>query len=97
MRHPFNENNKEGASANDTDWLLRTPEGELVIQEVKWQRNVADAIRKGETQVGMDFDENPTFRGERIAGAYIAIMDWDVDDRPVKVHVKRVRPVEGDE
>lgn len=93
-RHPFNETRKEGASANGADWLLRTPDGRVALMEVKWYGDQEDAVRKASSQVADDFRENKQYKGLKIEAAYIGIMDWGVDDHPVKIYVKRIRPTE---
>lgn len=90
--HPFNESRKEGASANGTDWLLRTPDGKLVLTEVKWWTDIERAEYKGEPQVVKDLDSHQYYKGEKIVGAYVALVYWDVDDSPMKVYLKRVVP-----
>ena len=93
-RHPFNENTKEGASANGPDWLMRTPGDKLALVEFKWYLDRENATRKGESQVAKSFDDRMSHGGSDIEAAYIAIVDWEVDDEPVKIYVKRVRPGE---
>jgi hypothetical protein len=93
-RHPFNETRKDGASANGSDWLVRTPDRKIALMEVKWYKDSEDAIRKATSQIADDFREHKKCMGMKIEAAYIAVMEWDVDDRPAKVFIKRVRPLE---
>jgi len=93
-RHPFSEHTKEGASANGTDWLMRTPDGKLVMMEIKWYENSEDAVRKGESQAARSFDRRRPYGGSEIEAAYIANVYWKVNDEPIKIYVKRVRPQE---
>lgn len=94
-RHPFNKSTKEGASANGTDWMMRTPAEKLALIEIKWQGNKENAMRKGESQVARSFDEHRPYKGLEVEAAYIAIVDWTVDEEPIKIYVKRVRPEES--
>lgn len=91
-RHPFNDTRKEGVGANGTDWLLRAPDEKLVMVEVKWWGDSTRAELKGGLQVGKEYDVRRPYQGEEILGAYVATMDWSVDDNAVKVFVKRIRP-----
>jgi len=91
-RHPFNDTKKEGASANGTDWLIRTPDEKEAIMEVKWWGDTVRAESKGVLQVTKDFETKSKDEGPRITDAYVAIVDWEVNDEPTKVYVKRVRP-----
>lgn len=95
--HPFNETEKEGSTANGSDWLLRTPDGKVVLAEIKWYENRGEAIRKATTQVADDFKDHQDDPDLKLEGAYIAIMDYNEDnedDSPVKIHVLRVRTQE---
>jgi len=96
-RHPFGEKTREGASARGTDWVMWTPDQKLAMMEIKWYENSEDGIRKGESQVAKNFDEGHSYRDSKLGAAYIAIVDWKVNDDPVKVYVKRVRPKEMQE
>jgi len=93
-RHPFNETKKDGASANGADWLMRTPDGKLALMEVKWYGNWEDGVRKAKSQIVDEFREHKQYRGQEIEAAYIAIMEWSVNDQPVRIYVKQIRPVE---
>ena len=91
-RHPFNKTRKDGVSSNGTDWLLWDSEHKLSIEETKWYERRTDAIKRAAPQVGKDFDDYPYYRGSKIEGGYIVIVDWKMDDSPFKVYVKKVRP-----
>lgn len=90
--HPFNESKKEGASITGPDWLLRTPDGRLVLTEFKWWADSERAEYKGESQVAKNLRDHPYFKDEKVVGAYVATVRWDVDDSPMKVYLKQVVP-----
>ena len=91
-RHPYSDSRKESTGANGPDWLLETPDGKLVIVEVKWWRDKTQAELRGSIQVSKEFDARHPYQGQEIVGAYVVTMEWNLDDEPVKVYVKRVRP-----
>ena len=93
-RHPFNETKKEGISGNGPDNVMRDPEGNLSIVEAKYWNQVESAKMHASSEVARHFDTNPEYNGERIRCAYIAVMDWNMNDDPIQVFVKRVRPEE---
>jgi hypothetical protein len=92
MWHPFSEIRIEGAGGHGTDWLLRTPDGKLALVEIKWWADAESATDRGTPQIAGDFSDHPEYGGEKIVGAYVAIVHWDVSDSPMKVYVKRVLP-----
>jgi hypothetical protein len=95
--HPFNTTEREGADAPGTDWLLRTPDEKVVLTEIKWYENTRDGIKKAKSQVEDDFRDHKDDPHLKLDGAYIAIVDYDEDNRdgrPIRVHVLRVRPKE---
>jgi hypothetical protein len=96
-RHPFSTKDKDGVSANGTDWLMQAPDGKVLLMEVKWYQNREDAIRKASTQVEKDFLQHREDSHWRLEGAYIAIMDYyeeSANGRPIRIHILRVRPKE---
>ena len=95
--HPFNTTRKDGADAPETDWLVRTPEGEAVLLEIKWFENLRDAVRKGKRQVEGDFQEHRDDTDLHIRGAFIAIVGYDEDgsrEGSFFFHILRVSPKE---
>ncbi len=96
-RHPFSTKDKDGASANGTDWLMQAPDGRVVLMEVKWYENRNQAINKATRQVGDDYRDHENDPDVKLEGAYIAIMDYDSDsghDDSIRIHVLKVRPLE---
>jgi hypothetical protein len=91
--HPFNTTEKEGVNAPGTDWLVRTPDGKVVLLEIKWYEDQRQAIRKATTQVEKDFRQHHGDPDLKLEGAYIAIVDYDEDNKngkPFRIHVLRI-------
>ena len=95
-RHPFSRVRKDGASTNGTDWLVRTPDRDLALMEVKWWEDFSMAEKKGESQVAKDLRDHPHYKGERIVRGYVATTEWNIDDSPMRIRIKRV-PREGEQ
>jgi hypothetical protein len=93
-RHPFNDNRKEGVSANGPDWLILTPNQKQVIMETKWWNDSTRAEARASLQVEKDFEHKSKRQELGIVGAYVAIIDWKIDDNPMKIYVKHVIPKE---
>jgi hypothetical protein len=90
--HPFERARKEGSSAHGADWLLRTPDGRLALVEVKWWIDDEGAAIKGQSQLAKNLYNHPEYNGERIVEAYLAIVQWDADDSPMRVYIKKILP-----
>ncbi len=93
-RHPYNESDKDGASANDVDWLLRAPDRKPAITEIKWWADPSRAESRGMVQLSEDYEANRACQGEKV-GAYLMIMDWKGDETPIRVYVKKLEPREN--
>jgi hypothetical protein len=93
-RHPFNERKKDGVSGNDTDHAFWDPERRLSISESKYWGNVEGSLKRGEIQVGAYYDRQRRYNGREVERAYVMAIEWNLNDDPIRVHVKRVRPKE---
>lgn len=92
-RHPFAKTKKENVGSSGTDWLMRDPDGNMVLVEVKWYENRRDAVRKAASQVNDDFQIHKNDSNLDLRAAYIAIVEYDersMNDKPMKIHVLRV-------
>ncbi len=97
-RHPFSRSRKDSAAANGVDWLMRDLDGDTALVEIKWLEDRRNGIRKAAAQVERDFRDCGEDSGFDIKAAYIAIVDYDEENRenkPMKVHVLRVADKEG--
>jgi hypothetical protein len=92
-RHPFSSVRKDSAAANGVDWLMRDPDGNMVLVEVKWFEDRRNGIRRAASQVKDDFHANKHNPDLNLKAAYIAIVEYDEESRentPMKIHVLRV-------
>jgi predicted RNA binding protein YcfA (HicA-like mRNA interferase family) len=97
-RHPFSKTRKDSAAANGTDWLMRDPDGNMVLVEMKWFEDRRNGIRKAASQVEDDFHANKDNSSLNLKAAYIAIVEHDEenrDNKPMRIHVLRVVDKEG--
>ncbi|MDG7011842.1 MAG: hypothetical protein JRN11_06070 [Nitrososphaerota archaeon] len=92
-RHPFNEKRKVGATGNGTDHVFRDPDHKLSISESKYWGQIESALKRGEIQVGTYYDRQRKYQGEEIERGYVMAMDWNLNDDPIRIHVRRVRQV----
>lgn len=92
-RHPFNETRKVGVTGNGTDHVFRDPDHKLSISESKYWGQIESALKRGEIQVGAYYDRRRKYQGEEIERGYVMAMDWNLNDDPIRIHVRRVRPV----
>lgn len=94
-RHPFDgggwklyDSNKLGP---DSVLRLMTAR-QLSYFELKWwEKFKHQALRDARKQVAEDLLLHPCFRGERVGGAFIGILEWDTRRTEMKVFVERVR------
>jgi hypothetical protein len=91
-RHPFNRTKKEGTVANDTDHVIWDPDHRLSIDESKYWGYVHSAMSRSSVQVAAYYDRNRKYHGMKIERAYAMVMEWSLNDDPIRIHVKRVRP-----
>ena len=92
-RHPFSRVRKDNAAANGADWLMRDPDENMVLVEVKWFENRRNGIKKAASQVEKDFRDYNEDPDLDLKAAYIAIVEYDEENRenkPMKVHVLRI-------
>ena len=92
--HPFDDTGKRGADARGTDWLMRTPDGELVLMEIKWYEDEPDACKKAVVQLEKDFEKHRMELEPDLRGAFIAIVGYDEenpDGKTFRANVLRVR------
>ncbi len=92
-RHPFNETRKVGVTGNGTDHVFRDPDHKLSISESKYWGQIESALKRGEIQVGTYYDRQRKYQGEEIERGYVMVMDWNLNDDPIRIHVRRVRQV----
>jgi hypothetical protein len=93
-RHPFNETMKDGVTANDVDHAVWDRDHRLSIIEAKYWGQIDQAIKRGTIQVGAYYDRQRLYDGKMVERGYVMVMDWSLNDDPIRVHVKRVRPKE---
>ena len=91
--HPFNETRKVGVTGNGTDHVFRDPDHKLSISESKYWGQIESALKRGEIQVGAYYDRRRKYQGEEIERGYVMAMDWNLNDDPIRIHVRLVRPV----
>jgi hypothetical protein len=88
-RHPFS--NKQGRSSHEpgTDVLLRDENGDLLLLEIKWYNDSERALKKGLEDLKARESSEKKYNGEKISGAYIAALEYDMKSRRGTLHVQR--------
>ena len=82
---------RDGGGDRGPDSIMRNKEtGELFLWEFKWWRDVDKAIEDATQQVQDYCFKNPTYKGERVAGGYIGVLDWKLKNKEGNLRVKRV-------
>ena len=88
-RHPFSANPGRGSHKPGTDVLMRNTKGELVLFELKWHRNPDAALGRGHRELRERKSKEKEYKGERISGAYIAVLDYKMKSRQGGLRVER--------
>ncbi len=97
--HPF-ENGWRAHESRKTgpDSLQRFKvSGELYYFEFKWDQHWELTHHVAEHQTMKYIIEHPRYESEKIAGAYIGILQWDTDANKLRLHVRRVWPPNQDD
>jgi hypothetical protein len=76
--HPFG-SGREDSNQRGPDMLARGPEMQLWFVEVKWWENSDDAMEAGIRQVKRYLVKYSSWREERVTGAYIVSLDWNLE------------------
>lgn len=90
--HPFAIRG-EGSRRRGPDSLQRLrSSGELYYFEFKWWSTKVEALARFEAkrQALRDCINHPTYKGEKIIGAYIGLLEWDVRRKEIRLNVERV-------
>jgi hypothetical protein len=90
--HPFAIRG-EGSRRRGPDSLQRLrSSGELHYFEFKWWSPEVEALARLEAkrQALRDCINHPTYKGEKIVGAYIGLLEWDVRRNEIRLDVERV-------
>jgi hypothetical protein len=89
--HPdYHGERKTGSNRKGPDNLRRIPRGGPAYFEGKWWGNPNKAYSAAVNQVNRISRKDRNFGTERIIGAYIAIIDWSVEEEELSLTVKRV-------
>ena len=89
--HPDNTTLAEGSRRNGPDSLQRLYSGELFYFEFKWWSvRHPQAYDDACTQAERYLERFPTYRGEKVVGAYIGLLYWDVESDKLEFYVERV-------
>ncbi len=90
MRHPFSkENPGRGAHRRGTDVLMRDGDGRLILFEIKWRIDPDVAMKEGLEEVKKRQHAEKEYKGERISGAYVAVLDYSMKSRRGMLRVER--------
>lgn len=69
------------------DLLARVVVGrELTYVEVKWWGKVRSAIRKAISQLTEGMRRHPTYKGEKVASGYAAVISWEAESNRFELH-----------
>jgi len=90
-RHPFS-SNPIGRSSHErgTDVLMRDGKGELRLYEIKWHKDTEEALERGRKEVKERESKEKEYMGEKISGAYIAVLEYKMKSRQGGLRVERV-------
>ena len=90
-RHPFS-SNPIGRSSHEpgTDVLMRGGKGELRLYEIKWHKDPEEALKRGRRELKERESKEKEYMGEKISGAYIAVLDYKMKSRQGGLRVERV-------
>jgi hypothetical protein len=88
--HPFGNGNRSSREQGP-DFVVRDDMTGLYYVEVKWwdasDSSIAAAHRQGELYC----KKNPFYEDEKVVGAYIAIVQWDIRTTLMMIRVEKVR------
>ena len=73
-----------------TSLMRNKTTGELFLFQSKWWRDIEKGATDAAQEVEDYFFKNPTYNGEKVVGAYVVILDWNLESRQGNLKVKRV-------
>lgn len=91
-KHPFEKpGQSDSIRRGSPDSLMRyKPTNELYLFKFKWWKDVEDAYQAATEQIRDYFFNTPSYHGEKVSGAYVGLLDWDLSSNKGNVIVKRV-------
>ena len=89
--HPWSDlSHRLGSLRHGPDFMANCQDSGLAVYvEVKWWENVLEAFRRGGERVGYYVHSTPVWRGIKLDGGYIAVLDWKLG-KTAKLWVERV-------
>ncbi len=89
--HPWsNKSARCGTMREGPDFMVKLPDtGAAFYLEAKWWEDIARAFTQGTKQARDYARQRSVWRGLRIVGAYIAVLDWKVT-KPARMLIERV-------
>jgi len=89
--HPWSDlSHRLGSLRHGPDFMANCQDSGLAVYvEVKWWENVLEAFRRGGERVGYYVHNTPVWRGIKLDGGYIAVLDWKLG-KTAKLWVERV-------
>lgn len=90
--HPFGrEIFGAGSGRTGPDFLIRERHsGKLYYLEVKWWYQVENALVRASKQVLANFHKSPEFKGMKVQGAYVMLVDWSSENSEICVELRLV-------